>query len=714
MKKNSFLWLFAIVPFFYFFKIGKTEPIIENSKIKITLHAGAPLWECKEKATGRIFTIVGPSFEIDKIQLECTLNSLDQAGEPKKLKNGVTEYTFEGAYKSKPDIKLRILCRISDTNSVVRFCYELVSTASHRMTKKNGKDNITYLSASFTGFPEAKEIGLSDFNEMAHSYCLSEKVLEQKHFNNSLNVMGPIMEATDNKNSLLVAYEHGSQVPNVFLNYQLSPDKSVKLTAVKGNYYDNQIIDATHTYQTIWFEMALTKGGEEILSKEYRSFVLHYISGNLESRKPYIFYNTWNFQERNKNWYKRPYLADMTEERMMKEIEAAHRMGIEVFVIDAGWFERTGDWNPSETRFPDKFKTIKLMLDRYNMKLGLWFNPAAAGKSSRMLQKHSDCVKTWNGNNGNHWPVWETEDSYEMCLVSRYRDAFADELIRLNKTYGVTYFKWDALDQSGCNDPRHLHGDEQCGEQERADCFGFELVRSMSYVVDKLCNACPDAIVDFDITEAGRCVGLGFLSSGKYFLLNNGPYFPNYNIPFNEKTMNINIFFYPGAARGWICRTPLTYDKWIPSVLFLTHYLPDDSIANQSISVGSLILGQNGIWGDLPKVSGEGIEFISKTLGLYKQVRNDMTEASMIREGAVSTDPEIYEKINPANGKGAVVIFSNHHGKYSYITKNKPNKQTWSTGGAKVTFDKDGYAKIDAEFVYGKIEAKIIYFGVKE
>ena len=41
------------------------------------------------------------------------------------------------------------------------------------------------------------------------------------------------------------------------------------------------------------------------------------MSENTESRKPYIFYNTWNFQERNHHWYKKPYLADMNLARML-------------------------------------------------------------------------------------------------------------------------------------------------------------------------------------------------------------------------------------------------------------------------------------------------------------------------------------------------------------------------------------------------------------
>jgi alpha-galactosidase len=385
-------------------------------------------------------------------------------------------------------------------------------------------------------------------------------------------------------------------------------------------------------------------------------------------------------------------------------------MGIEVFVIDAGWFEKTGDWQPSKARFPDELKQVKAKLDAYNMKLGLWFNPTVAAKSSSMLAQNKDCLKSFNGKNDGPWPIWETEESYGMCLVSRYRDAFADELIRLAKEVGVRYFKWDAIGQYGCNDPNHFHGNEENSDQERSDCYAFEIGRSMNYVVDKLCSVYPDAIVDFDITEGGRSVGLGFLSSGKYFLINNGPYYQNYDVPINPDKDNWNIFFYPGAARSWICRTPLTFDKWIPSVLFLTHYLPDDPYENQSISVGSLILGQNGIWGDLLKISPEGVGFFHETLAYYKQVRDDITKATIIRDGAVGGSPEVYEKISKENGKGAMVVFSSHKGSYEYVSRSKPNQKYWSTDGVDLTFDKDGFASIKINF--DKAEAKIIFFGV--
>jgi alpha-galactosidase len=668
------------------------------------------LWQYKESKTGKKLDFAGPTFEIDGKKADCELLDIQKIGEPVRLNIGVTEYVVQGAFRQMPDLFLRITFRIPDNNPVVRFRYELVGKGNHKLTKTGGTDNIRYLSVSIPEFSKIKEVKLSEFNEMVHSFCLSEREMDVRNFNNQTSFMGPIVVESDSGYSFLVAYEHGSQAPDLFLKYSLSPDKSITLNAVKGNYVSGFPITMENPYQSVWLEAALIHGNEDLLAENYRQFILRNMSPNSETRKPYIFYNTWNFQERNKHWYQKPYLADMTMERMLQEIEIAHQIGIEVFVIDAGWFEKTGDWQSSKTRFPDELKTVKAKLDSFGMKLGLWFNPTVAAKSSSMLAKNKDYLKTNNGETGNPFPIWETEESYGMCLVSPYRDAFADELIRLAKEVGVRYFKWDAIGQYGCDDPTHFHGTAANSSQERSDCYAFEIGRSMNYVVDKLCSVYPDAIVDFDITEGGRSVGLGFLASGKYFLINNGPYYQNYDVPINPDKDNWNIFFYPGAARSWICRTPLTFDKWIPSVLFLTHYLPDDPYENQSIAVGSLILGQNGIWGDLLKISSEGVGFFHESLGYYKQVRDDITKSTIIRDGAVGGSPEVYEKINKENGKGAMVVFSSHKGSYEYVSRNKPNQKYWSTEGVELRFDNEGYAVIKVSFE--KAEAKIIYFGV--
>lgn len=680
-----------------------------NKQIQVDLpNTQACLWSYTVRATGQTWKFVGPAFEVDGNSQTTPLVNITMTREPVRLSNGCLEYSYEGALASDPDLLLQIIFRLADDNPVVRFYYALKSRSKRVLTKTSGRDGLTYLHTSFAGFSEVKEVRFSEFNEMVHSFCLAERTVDARHFNNELCKMGPMLLGSDNNHTLLLAYEHGSQVPDAFVAFQLQADHTVKLRAVKGNYFHKQEVSAQQSYQTVWLQVAAVNGSEAALAEAYRTFVLKHMTLNLESRKPYIFYNTWAYQERNKWWNGRTYLQSMQQERILQEIDIAHRMGIEVFVLDTGWYDKTGDWMVNERRFPNGLKTVKEKLDGYGMKLGLWFDPTKAAVSSKMLQEHRDCVMTWKGGAAEPRPVWETEESHRMCLVSRYSDAFAEELIRLVKEVGVSYFKWDAIGQYGCDNPGHWHGSDANSDLERADCYAFQLGLEMSRIVDRLCQACPQAIVDFDITEGHRYMGLGFLAAGKYFLNNNGPYYANYDVPLPKDEWT-NIFVYPGPARTWICRTPLNYDKWIPSVLFLTHYLPDDPDNSQIINIASLILGQNGIWGDLLGVSDEGINLFGKLLGLYKQVRDDLTESVPIRDGAVGSSPEIHEKISRASGRGAVVAFSSSAGRYVYVTHHAVASTYWHNEGVSVSLDHEGRAKLELEFEGAG--AKIILFG---
>lgn len=667
------------------------------------------LWRAKGPRTGPALVIAPPRFEVEGEPITAVLHNIVPAGPVLRLSHGVREFRWEGQFAEDRELTLEMIFRLADGCPVIRFAYALRCRSPRRLTKRAGQDNLTYLSMSLAAMPRAWEITLAEFNEMVHSYCLTERELTARHFDNRLAVMGPILAGQGHGAACLLAYEHGSQVPDAFINFSLEPDRAVALTAVKGNYYDGRPVGPETPYRTVWLHAASVSGDLDCLAAAYRDFILKHQSPNAESRKPYIFYNTWAFQERNKWWNQQRYLDSMNQERIEREIEVAHRIGIEVFVLDTGWYEKTGDWRVSRTRFPDGLASIRETLSRYGMRLGLWFNPIVAAMTSRLRESHEDCVTSWQGRPSGTWPIWETEESQNLCLVSRYGEAFAAELIRLVKEVGVTYFKWDAIGQYGCDDPGHWHGGSENSDPERAECYAFQLCGRMVDIVDQVCAACPEAIVDFDVTEGGRCVGLGFLAAGKYFLINNGPYLHNYDIPRAEDAWS-NIFVHPGPARGWICRTPLSYDRWIPSVLFLTHYLPDDPADSQLINVASLILGQNGIWGDLLGISEEGVNYMAALLGRYKQVRDDLTGSFPVRAGAVGGSPEVHEKISAETGRGAVVAFSCASGQFSYVTANRVHPHFWHTDGVARTFDDEGRARL--ELVFEKPGARIVFFGV--
>lgn len=667
------------------------------------------LWEYRARDPQCHQAVATPTLNLDGRDVTLRLADAKPVGQPQVLANGCREYVFTGSVENEPGLQLKLTFRLADDDPVVRFRYEFSSDRPRRLTKAAGTDKLGYLGLSLAGMRDIAELRLSEFNELYHSYMPVERAIEERHFNAGETVMGPILLAGDSTHQLLLAYEHGSTAPDAFLRYRLAPDRSVTLEAVKGNYWAGQEIGPGRPFTTIWLEMAALRGDRQALERVYRDFVLRRLAASPATRQPWVFYNTWNYQERIKAWQGKPYLSEMNLDRMLREIDVAHRMGIEVFVIDTGWYEKTGDWSPNRQRFPDGLKEVKARLDRYGMRLGLWFAPTTVALSSQMLKTHEDCVMTQGGKRPKPWSVWETENSIGCCVVSRYGQDFADELIRLHKELGVSYFKWDAISQYGCDDPGHGHGTAANSAAERGECYAFQMPLALAGIAQRVSDAAPGTICDFDMTESGRCFGLAFLASGKYFLINNGPYYQNYDHPLPPDG-NWNLFFRPGPARTWICRTPLVFDRWIPSSLFLTHYLPDDPAENQMLCLGSMVLGQNGIWGDLPALSEAGVARFGKVLAQYKKVRDDITRAFPVRSGPVGGSPEVHEKIAD-NGRGAVVLFAGH-GRYRYLTAHRVDRHVWHDPATTVTFDAEGHAVIEANL--SKPGASIVFFGVDD
>ena len=135
-----------------------------------------------------------------------------------------------------------------------------------------------------------------------------------------MSFAGPIAAIHDGHGTLLIAYEHGGDHPDSFLSFLTGrdgEDLSLSLCARKGNYYEGQPLGPETAWESVWFELGLAPQPLEEFLHSYRRFFLDEICENTESRKPYLYYNTWNnYQERRRYFDGRPYLESMNLERM--------------------------------------------------------------------------------------------------------------------------------------------------------------------------------------------------------------------------------------------------------------------------------------------------------------------------------------------------------------------------------------------------------------
>ena len=88
---------------------------------------------------------------------------------------------------------------------------------------------------------------------------------------------------------------------------------------------------------------------------------------------------------------------DFDEEKIMKIATTAKKLGIELFVLDDGWFGKRnddkaglGDWYPNLEKLPNGISGLGKKITDLKMKFGLWFEPEMVNKDSELYRKHPE------------------------------------------------------------------------------------------------------------------------------------------------------------------------------------------------------------------------------------------------------------------------------------------------------------------------------------
>jgi alpha-galactosidase len=289
--------------------------------------------------------------------------------------------------------EMALTLRVNAGSPFIRLRYALEGDA--RFAGTDGEQPIFYGKLQSV-FASVTEIQLSQFDRILHSFVPSVECYRQEAFEGQ-SFIGPILITEGTDGCTLAAYEHGAQAPDHFLTFRAAGDE-LCLYSNKGNYVNGQSVG---DYRAPWLQIGLADNLES-MCRAYRHFMLRDVADNTESRKPYIFYNTWHHQEGRKYFDGSPVLTDMREEFILKDIDIARQMGVEVYVIDTGWYQKTGDWQVNQAAFPHDMQAVRERLSQYGMKLGLWFNPIVAARTSSMYLAHPEYVMKWQGKE-NFW-----------------------------------------------------------------------------------------------------------------------------------------------------------------------------------------------------------------------------------------------------------------------------------------------------------------------
>ncbi len=160
-----------------------------------------------------------------------------------------------------------------------------------------------------------------------------------------------------------------------------------------------------------------------------RSFLPH---GNTLHK---VLYNSWEATTFN---------VDVESQKRYAEI--AKNLGIELFVMDDGWFQGRnldnaglGDWWPDAKKFPHGLQPLVEHVNKLGMDFGLWVEPEMVNPDSDLYRAHPDWVI--------HFPNRQRSEARKQLVLNMARaDVQAyliEHLDKLLTENNIMFIKWD-------------------------------------------------------------------------------------------------------------------------------------------------------------------------------------------------------------------------------------------------------------------------------
>ncbi len=137
---------------------------------------------------------------------------------------------------------------------------------------------------------------------------------------------------------------------------------------------------------------------------------------------------------------------DFNEERIVGIAGTAKALGVELFVLDDGWFGNRnddttslGDWFVNYDKLKSGIKGLSEKVTALGMRFGLWFEPEMVSPNTKLMTDHPDWVIETPGRCRSH--------GRNQFILDFSRDEVVDHLFDLMndilKDAHITYIKWD-------------------------------------------------------------------------------------------------------------------------------------------------------------------------------------------------------------------------------------------------------------------------------
>lgn len=137
---------------------------------------------------------------------------------------------------------------------------------------------------------------------------------------------------------------------------------------------------------------------------------------------------------------------DFDAPKLLGLADAAADLGMELFVLDDGWFGKRddstsslGDWYPNEEKLKGTLKELAEKINAKGLKFGLWIEPEMTNKDSDLYRAHPDWLLAEQGKR-----ICHSRTQYVLDFSKKeVREYIGDMMENLLAEVPVSYIKWD-------------------------------------------------------------------------------------------------------------------------------------------------------------------------------------------------------------------------------------------------------------------------------
>lgn len=212
---------------------------------------------------------------------------------------------------------------------------------------------------------------------------------------------------------------------------------------------------------------------------------------------PLVTYNTWY-----------AHATRIDETTVRGEMLRAAALGVQLFVVDAGWYAGAGtasrsdfdtglgSWEPDPGRFPNGLKALGDYARSFGMKFGIWVEPERVNLTE---VGGSGIDERWLAKRGTEYGSAQTA---QVCFAGpAARGWILDHLTNFIDTVQPDYLKWDNNLWVNCDRPGHGHG---------LTDGNFAHVKGLYEILSTLRSRYPNLIFE-NVSGGGNRLDLGML-----------------------------------------------------------------------------------------------------------------------------------------------------------------------------------------------------------